>query len=291
MDWSLVQSFLAVADTGSLSEGARQLGLSQPTVGRHVKALEDQLGVVLFVRHPKGLHLSDAGFELLPDARAMRTHVKRLELVAAGRQDTLEGTVRLTASVFLAHYVLPPILAQMRLDEPGIEIELVANDHSDNLLFREADIAVRMYEPKQAEIIALRLGDIPIGLFATPELAERVGHSIEELFAAGVVGFDADPSMIDAMRAAGMDVGPEDFCVRCDHQTVYWQLVRAGCGAGFSQRAVGLADSAVVELPFELPLPAIPVWLAAPEAMRSVPRIRRVWSHLKTHLTQYLAAG
>ena len=291
LDWTLVQSFLAVAETGSLSAAAHALGQSQPTTGRHVKALESQLKVNLFDRHARGLTLSDAGAELLPHAKAVRDGIERLQLTAAGQQTDIEGTVRLTASVFVAHHVLPGILARLRQAEPRIDIALVASDASDNLLFREADIALRMYRPTQLDIVAQHIGDIPIGLFGTPaRVAEVTGRTAKDVVKAGLVGFDADPGMIDAMAQLGLRVRPEDFPFRCDHQTVYWELVRAGCAIGFCQREVGRADPELVEVPMELEIPPLPLWLAASDTMRQVPRIRRVWDFLKEELSQYLAA-
>lgn len=291
MDWSLVQSFLAVAETGSLSAAARALNQSQPTIGRHIKALEHALETELFQRHARGLVLSEAGLDLLPHAKAVRENMEKLRLTAAGRAGKIEGSVRLTASVFIANYVLPPILARIRAAEPGIRITLIAKDESDNLLFREADIALRMYRPTQHDIIAQHLGNVPLSLFGHPDLAAGLPEQdMAAIFRAGLVGLDANPLMIDAMQQMGLDVRAEDFAMRCDHQTVYWELVRAGCGFGFCQRAVGLADADLVEIPLAVPIPPLPVWLAAPEALRQTPRIRRVWTLLRDEMLAYLAA-
>jgi DNA-binding transcriptional LysR family regulator len=291
MDWSLVQSFLAVAETGSLSAAARETDQSQPTVGRHIRALEAQLQVELFQRHSKGLRLTEAGADLMPDAKAMRAHLNRMALTAAGKGDRVEGTVRLTASVFIAHHVLPPILAELRHGEPGIQIELVASDDSDNLLFREADIALRMYRPTQLDIVAQSLGKIGLGLYARRDVAERLGpaQEVSNLFDAGFIGFDANPQMIESMRRMGLDVTPESFAVRTDHQTVYWQLVKAGCGLGFCQRQVAEADPEIVEIDIGYTIPPLELWLATPEALRNVPRIRRVWTLLHDALKAHIA--
>ncbi|MDG1431558.1 MAG: LysR family transcriptional regulator, partial [Paracoccaceae bacterium] len=152
LDWSLVQSFLAVAEHGSLSAAAKALGASQPTVGRQIKAMEVALGVTLFVRQPRGLVLSETGSDLIEPAKAMQEAVNEISLRAAGREDATIGTVRITASITVSHYVLPPIIAAIRLAEPGVAIELVPSDESENLLFREADIALRMYRPTQLDV-------------------------------------------------------------------------------------------------------------------------------------------
>ena len=114
LDWSLLQSFLRVAEAGSLSAAARTHGVSQPTLGRHIRALEAALDQPLFARHAQGQALTPMGARLLEHARAMRDAAARLELDAAGASARLEGTVRITAARIVAHYHLPPILARLR---------------------------------------------------------------------------------------------------------------------------------------------------------------------------------
>ena len=281
-DWSLVQSFLAVAETGSLSAAARELGRSQPTLGRQVQALETDLGVSLFDRHARGLKLSAAGQQLLPMAQQMHTAMRQLSLAAAGQSQQLGGTVRITASVFASHHILPSILADIRRQEPSIQLELVATDTSENLLFREADIAVRMYRPEQVDIVTRHLGDVPLCFCAARSYLDRAGRPTtpEELFQHDLVGFDSNDLIISKMQAKGWPASKEDFATRCDLQSAYWELIRAGCGIGFSQVQVAEADPAVEILPLDVDIPVLPVWLAAPQAMRQTPRIRRVWDLL-----------
>src|SRR5688572_1090246 len=149
LDWSLVRAFLHVAELGSLSAAARALGSSQPTLGRQVRAIQDALGLELFRRGDRGLTLTDAGERLLPAARAMRQAAYDIELAATGQAESIEGTVRVTSSVVVAMHHLPAIIAELRRDEPLIAVEVFASDETSNLHFREADIAVRMYRPKQ----------------------------------------------------------------------------------------------------------------------------------------------
>ncbi|WP_353332197.1 LysR family transcriptional regulator [Phaeobacter sp. NW0010-22] len=287
-DWSLIQSFLAVADTGSLSAAGRQLQRSQPTLGRQIQALEDTLGVSLFDRHARGFQLSDTGARLLPMARQMRDAMSALTLTAAGQSQQLDGTVRLTASVFASHHVLPPILAQIRTAEPTIQLELVPTDSSENLLFREADIAVRMYRPSQVDIVARHVGTIELGAYAARSYLDRAGtpKKMEDIFEHDIVGYDKSDLIITTMRDMGWPASRENFPVRCDNQTAYWQLVRAGCGIGFCQKAVARADPLVQALEFDFQIPSLEVWLAAPQAMRQTPRIRRVWDLLADGLIQ-----
>ena len=282
VEWSLVQAFLAVAETGSLSAAARALGSSQPTLGRQIKTLETQLGADLFLRQARGLALSETGAALIAPAQAMRAAAGQIALTAAGRTARLEGTVRITASVAMAMYHLPPIIAKIRVAEPHIAIELAPSDATTNLLYREADIAVRMYRPTQLDLVTQHLGDVELSVFAAHSYLARRGEpiSMDQLGDHDFVGYDRNNDIVEGFRAAGVLIGRDFFRTRCDDNVVYWELVRAGCGIGFAQALVGRADPLVRELPFGQMVPKLEMWLTAHQAMRQTPRIRRVWDLL-----------
>jgi len=204
LDWTHLHSFAAVAREGSLSAAARKLNQSQPTIGRHVKALEQTLGVELFTRVARGLELTRAGQEILAHARGMEDAAARLRLAAEGRASDLRGTVRITASLVVSHYILPQIIADIRAAEPEIQIELVPSDTTENLIFREADIAVRMYRPTQLDVITRHIADHPIALYAAKSYLDRAGRPQEP---AGIldldfIGFDKNDLIIRVMREA-----------------------------------------------------------------------------------------
>ena len=290
LDWSMVEVFLAVAETGSLSGAARAMGSSQPTVGRQVREIEDRLGATLFQRQPRGMALSETGAALLEPARAMREAAGRFANIAAGAGDEISGTVRITASDFISYYLMPGIIADIRRAEPEIAIDLVATDDANNLLFREADIAVRMFRPTQLDLITQHVGNMPIRLFGAKSYLDRVGRpkSDEDLQHHQWVGYDRDPRMIEGFRDAGWPVDRDFFRTRCDRHPVLWQLVRAGCGLGFVQRPYALSDPAVEEVPLSVPLPELEVWLTAHSALRGTPRIRRAWTLLAEGLKPFV---
>ncbi len=281
-DWSLVQAFLMVAEEGSLSGAARQLGASQPTLGRQIKTLEQQLNASLFKRQARGLELTETGAALVAPARAMRDAMGQIELTAAGQSARIEGTVRITASVMTSLYHLPDIVADIRDKEPDIAIELVPSDDSRNLLYREADIAVRMYRPTQLDLVTQHIGDIQLTLCAAKSYLEKRGRLLDpsDLTTHDFVGYDTSTALIDGFKGAGFDVTRDFFKVRCDDHATYWGLVRAGCGVGFSQTNIVQEDPDVETLDPGFPLPVLPIWLTAHEAMRHTPRIRRVWDLL-----------
>lgn len=282
LDWSLVQSFLSVAETGSLSAAARLLDLSQPTLGRKVREMEAALGAELFQRHAKGLALTETGRAMLGAAQAMREAAGRMALVAAGEDRGLSGAVRITASVVVSQFLLPPVLARLRQEEPGIAIDLVASDSSENLLFREADIAIRMYRPDQLDVVTRHVADLPLGLYCARTYLEQVGTPAteEDLLALDWIGFDRNEMIIRGMNDAGWRVDREFFKLRSDDQAAYWQLVRSGGGVGIMQQAIGEPDPLVEQVMPDLPLPQLPVWLTAHEEVRRVPRVARVWEAL-----------
>lgn len=290
-DWTHLQSFVAVAQHGSLSGAARALGGSQPTMGRHVSALETELGVRLFERTAGGLELTPTGVELLEYARRMAEAANRLSLVAEGRSEAIAGTIRITASEIVATYILPDILTDLHQAEPEIEIELVASDRAENLLQREADIAVRMYRPTQTDVFTRKVGDLRIGMFAAHSYVERRGvpQSLEDFRSHDVVGYDRSDQTIQGFRAAGLEVDRRFFSFRCDNQVVCWRMVVAGYGIGFNQIQIGEAEPRVTRLHMDAVLPSLPIWLTAHSELKTSLRVRRVFDFLAEHLRRVQA--
>lgn len=290
-DWSLIPAFLAVAETGTLSGAARLLGSSQPTLGRQIRSLEDQFGTALFIRHPRGLTLSEAGQALLPAARSMQEAAGRMALAAMGRDHALKGVVRITASHIVAHYILPPILARLRREEPEITIELVPSDSPENLLFREADIALRMFRSTQLDIVTRHLGDLPIAIFASRAYLDRRGRprTPDDLMQHDLIGYDRSDLILRGMREAGFPATRDWFALRCDDQAACVELARAGCGIGFVQRHIAERDPSLEIIDLGIDLPTLPVWLAAPQSTRRTPRIARVWDVLADGLAPLLS--
>jgi DNA-binding transcriptional LysR family regulator len=286
LDWSLVQAFLAVVETGSLSGAARTLGRSQPTLSRQIKAMEEQLGSELFHRRETGLELTAAGHSLQDAAQAMRKAAHEIELRGSGHDQRISGTVRITASVAVAAHHLPLIIAEIRQLEPLIALELVADDETSNLHFREADIAIRMYRPTQLDLVTLHLGDVAFGAFASRAYLDRKGtpKTPREFLDHDVVGLDKGTAILDGFVHAGLSVERDFFKVRCDDHAAHWAMVKAGCGIGFAQLAIGRADPDLVEIPLPLDLPRLPIWLTAHAAIRHTPRVARVWERLEAGL-------
>ncbi len=281
-DWSLVRSFLAVLEQGSLLAAARHLQSSQPTIGRHVTELESQLGLVLFERTGRGLLPTEAALRLAESARAMQLGADALARSVMGADHAISGTVRITASQPVSCYVLPPLLAQMRLSLPDVQVELVSSNAVSNLLQREADIAVRMVQPKQATVIARRVGKVAIKACAHQDYLRRRGlpHQPADLLEHQLIGGDRNGDILKAFAARGLPVLREQFAFRTDDLIVIWQAVRAGLGIGFVSEHLLRTDPAVVPVLPKLKIEPLPVWLAVHKEVRTSQRIRAVYDFL-----------
>ena len=165
--WDHYRTLLEVLAEGSLSGAARTLGLSQPTVGRHIEALEAELGTPLFTRSTGGLAPTDAALALRPHAEAMAAAAEALVRTASGERNAVRGVIRVTAAEIVGVEVLPPMLTSFHETYPDVTIELALANRQEDLLRREADIAVRMVRPSQGALLARRVGPFPrLGLYA-----------------------------------------------------------------------------------------------------------------------------
>ncbi len=290
-DWSLWRSFGAVVEHGSLSAAARALGLSQPTLGRHVEALEQTLGVTLFERTLTGLRPTETALRLYEPVQHARAALAEASLVAEGASAALTGSVRITSSTVMCHYVLPRILYDLRQAFPLVQIELVPSDAAENLLLREADIAVRMFRPTQLELIAKRLGEIPIIACAHTGYLERRGSpkTPEDLRSHDLIGFDRSDLLIATARKMGHDLSRADFALRTDSQTNYFELIRAGLGIGFAQANLVAETPGLVAVLPDFHPPALEVWLTTHREVFTSHRIRAIYDRLSEGLARYLA--
>ena len=290
-DWALVRSFLAVLDAGSLMGAARRLGAQQPTLSRHVAELEAQLGTPLFERTGRGVTPTAAALAIADAARHMQDGAQALARGLAKSRDLATGTVRISTSEVAAVWLMPAVLARLQVEEPGIQIELVASNAITNLLRREADIAVRMMRPAQASLIAKKLGEIPIVAAAHADYLARAGTPREpvDLLRHRLIGYDRDDTMIRGFAAFGVAVTREQFALRTDDQVAYGRLVATGAGIGFiAAYNIGHWPGVVALLP-QLAIPPLPCWLAVHREIRGNRLVRRVYDFLAKELVLELA--
>lgn len=291
--WDLYRTFLGVLAHGSLSGAARELGLTQPTVGRHIDALERAVGAELFTRSQTGLRPTDLALELRPYATALASTTAALLRAASGKTSEIAGTVRVSASEVVAVEVIPPILAGLQDRHPALRIELSASDQVEDLLHREADIAVRMAEPSQAALVVRRIGGIPVGLFAHRRYVERNGapRTVADLAAHRMIGFDRQTPYIRAMAKRHPLLADLTFALRTDSNLAQLAAIRAGAGIGMCQTGLAADDPDLVRILPRAFEPTLETFVAMHENLRASPRCRAVFDALVTGLTSYLKGG
>jgi len=207
-----------------------------------------------------------------------------------GTHHVVSGTVRITASQPVACYVLPGLLARMRLSLPDVQVELVATNQVSNLLRREADIAVRMVQPEQATVIARRVGKVALKACAHQDYLRRHGipRQPSDLLSHDLIGGDRNDETLKGFAARGLKVDREHFAFRTDDLIVVWQAVRAGLGIGFVSEHLIRTEPAVVPLLPKLKIDPLPLWLVVHKDIRTSKRIRAVYDFLSEALPRVI---
>ncbi|SDW19631.1 LysR family transcriptional regulator [Litoreibacter albidus] len=285
-DWNHVRAFLATVEEGSLSAAARATGLTQPTLGRQVAALEDAIGVTLFERVGRSLTLTTSGAQLVDHVRAMGDAATRISLAASGQSHSIEGLVRISVSDVLATYQLPKIIAQLRDTAPGIEVEVVASNAISDLLRRDADIALRHVRPEQPALIARKLADNRAYLYATPDYLTRIGSptTLQGFKNAEFIGFGVPDEMLPHFVAMGLPLSRANIRYHSHSGVVGWQMVRQGLGVGvMSEEVARLSPEVVRALPDQSAI-VFPTWLVSHRELITSSRIRLVFDVLAAAL-------
>lgn len=274
------------AEEGSLSAAARALGMTQPTLGRQVAALEQELGVALFERVAHGLRLTPGGLELVEHVRAMGEAANHVSLTASGQSQSIEGTICISASEVYAVFILPPIIARLRQREPKIKIEIVASNGVSDLRRREADIALRNFRPTQPELIAKKIKNVSARLYATPQYLESLGSPAvpEDLNHADFISFDSTGMLIQGLNALGLSLSNDNFPIMTESYLTHWALVKQGLGIGIMPEDVGDAEPAVKRALQMLEPIHFPIWLTAHRELKTSRRVRVVFDLLAAEL-------
>lgn len=285
-DWNKARAFLVTAEEGSLSAAARALGMAQPTLGRQVDGLEQELGVVLFERVGRGLTLTPSGLELLEHVREMGSAAGRVSLTALGQSEALEGEISISASETYAAVLLPPILAKLRSTEPGIHIEVVVSNRASDLLRREADIAIRNFRPTEPDLIAKKIGIADAILYASADYVEQLGNpkTPYDLRHANFINLDRTGAMLKGLNTLGLGLTEANFPVLTESYLVMWELVKQGIGIGILDAHIGDADPGVIRVLPDLEPLSFPMWLVAHREVTTSRRIRHVFDFLAKEL-------
>jgi DNA-binding transcriptional LysR family regulator len=290
LDWNLLRAFHATATLGSLSAAARRLGLTQPTLSRQIIALEADLDVALFERIGRKLFLTATGSVLLEHTKLMGEAAEAVSLSVIGEVQALTGRVSISATDTYSAYVLPDILARIRLEAPQLTVTVLASNDLSNLHQREADIAIRHVAPDRDGLIGQRLPDTEAHFYASNEWIKQNGIPGDgtALARSGLIGMDDIDQFAAYMSGIGVPMVASDFRLLSNSGIAVWQMVKNGLGVAAMLREVADRTPDVLRLPLDLPPISVPVWLVTHRGLAASPRIRLVQKILGEELTNAL---
>ena len=286
-DWNHARAFVVTAEEGTLSAAANALGLTQPTLSRQVAALESQLSVTLFERLGQRLVLTKSGLELLEYAKAMCNSAQQFSLTASGHSQQLEGSVVISASQLDAVFRLPKIIAKLRQAEPGIDIEVVVTNDTSDLKRREADIAIRNFRPQQPDLIAKKLGDENIWLYASRHYLSLFPQLLPTAVSTDIqiIGFENSNRITELLNKQGWQLTPHNFQVVTSCQMMQLELCKQNLGCIFFPEAMIDDEPNLVRVCDETgSVIQLPVWLVCHQELRTNLRIRRVFDFIAHEL-------
>lgn len=284
-DWNLLRSLVAVVETGSLSQAAQRLGMTQPSLSRHMRELERLAGETLFDRLPSGLTPTARAQRLFERVRGMQDQVRQAEELFAESPDRVAGLVRVTTSEDFSVNVLPAWLAELMQQEPDLEIDLRATDTVENLVRRDADIAVRFVRPDQPGVIARRVGSVQVGLYASHDYLARHGEpqTLEDAARHLLIGQDSDKMALDAEGTELPDF--LRFRFRAESSQARLAAVMAGMGIGHMLTSTGEARPQLRRVLPQVLNIGLDIWLCGHDDLRRSARIRRVFDFLDARLS------
>lgn len=299
MDWDKLRIFHAVADAGSLTHAGDALHLSQSAVSRQIRALEESLNTTLFHRHARGLILTEQG-ELLFDATS--SMVKRIDAATARIHDSEEevfGQLRVTTTTGFGSLWLAPRLSKLYEKYPELNIDLMLEERVLDLPMREADVAIRMKEPSQADLIRKRLMSVKMRLYASPDYLDRFGtpRSLEDLEAHRLICQNPRTNQVTAGLQLVQELMTYDIhgTLTVNNYFGVLQAVISNLGIGVLPDYIIEDFPSVVRVLPEVESNEVPVFLAYPEELRASKRIAAfrdfVQEEIVAHRTSRKAMG
>lgn len=289
-DWNRARAFLVTAEEGSLAAAARALDMTQPTLGRQVAALEQEIGVELFIRRGRGLELTPNGMKLVEHVRVMGEAANQFSLSASGKSNVIEGSICITSTEIVSTFILPPIIQKLRMLEPGIEVEIISTNDESNLNRREADIAIRSFRPTQPDLIVKKLFNAKGHLYAARSYLRSLGNpnTIAELNKANFIDFEKSGRLLSFLNSQGFELSHSNFPVVTKNHNVQWELVKLGIAISGMLEEVGDNEPLVERIiaPGLTPI-NVEVWIASHKELRTNIRVRRVFDFLVSQFERY----
>ena len=291
MDWDKLRIFHAVAGAGSLTHAGDQLHLSQSAVSRQIRALEESLNATLFHRHARGLILTEQG-ELLFDATSAMN--KRLDTASARIRDSEEevfGDLRITTTIGFGTLWLAPRLSKLYEQYPDLRVDLMLEERVLDLPMREADVAIRMKEPSQADLIRKRLMTVKMQVYATQSYLDRHGTPLEPEDVADHRLICQNVNAAQVGAGASMVQHLMSYQVRSLLTVIFYygvlQAVLQDLGLGVLPDYLSLNEDRLVQVLPDFESAEVPVFLAYPEELRHSKRIAAFRDFVQDEIIAY----
>jgi DNA-binding transcriptional LysR family regulator len=281
LDWDRVRIFYTVAEAGSFTKAGDTLGLSQSAVSRQIGALERELKSPLFHRHTRGLILTEQGEMLFQAAREMTQRLERTRSQLSETRERPSGELKVTATRGLGGHWLAPRLAEFLDQYPDIRVELILTDEELDLSMREADVAVRLRQPTQPDLIQRRLFTVHFHAYASPAYIKRFGEpmGLEDLDKHRILSFGGSfPSYLLAVHwlgTAGRDPkDPRNVHLVVNNITALKAAAESGAGVAVLPDYLVEAGSPLTRVLRDSEMPSLDSYLVYPEEMKSVARVQ-----------------
>ena len=278
MNWDGFRYFVAAAETGSLTAATKLLDSNQSTVGRQIDALESALGIKLFQRSVKGLMLTEEGAFILEQSQLMQAQVTKIQRTAQGDVEEISGTVRLALPEGLCLEVLTPRLPEFYKAYPNINLILNVSSNTANLTRGEADIAVRLFRPTEANLVAKYLGAMTMGLYASPVYIKTHGNptTAEALKQHRIISYGDQLSNFSENQWLINNAGTSQRILSSDNTTARLRATLAGVGISIQPEIFSQTNADLIPVLEQAELPGHEVWLAYHNDLRHLGRVRAV---------------
>ena len=285
-NWDGFRYFIAAAEGGSLTAAAKQLGSNQPTVGRQIDVLESALGIKLFQRSVKGLILTEEGAFVFEQAQSMLSVVGKIQKYSKGGDEDISGTVRLAIPEGLFLEVLSPMLPLFYSEYPEINLILNVSSNTANLTRGEADIAIRLFRPREANIVVKQLGRMTLGLYASADYLKTHGCpvNVRALKQHRIITYGDQLSVIAENQWLVKHSTSSLNSLSSDNTIARLKATVAGVGISIQPQIFTRANPELVPVLKEAILPDHEVWLAYHNDLRYLARIRAVVSFISKNL-------
>jgi DNA-binding transcriptional LysR family regulator len=290
LSWELIHVFTAVAKLGSLSKAAKALNTSQPTLSRQIALLEKRLQITLFERSTQGLKITELGARLIESSNMMLQASEQFMRSASGSTLSLAGNIRISANEVIGLYYLPQAITLFNQLYPEIQVEVDISNQTTSLHKRDADIALRMFRPKQPDLIAKRLPDIQLNFVANKEYLLKRGcpKTLQEISQHNVIGFDRDPQFLKALQQLGLPLTEKSFHFKTDFLPLQIELVRKGAGITITHKHLIKQWLELQQIMSDIAIPNLEFWLVCHADVQHNRRIRVLMDFLSTHMEELL---